>query len=111
LVLIDVVASGVITTLAFVAQNMRDGNHKAGDITEYFDQALSLWTMLSPLFVGKSETIAVWDFFIPSTLLTSIWTALILISTRAGPVRLNSFPRTISGFLPGSLQNAVFAAS
>jgi hypothetical protein len=30
---------------------------------------------------------------------------------RAGPVRLNRFPRTISGFLPGSLQIAVFAAA
>ena len=32
-------------------------------------------------------------------------------SYRAGPARLNSFPRTISGFLPGSSQNAVFAAA
>jgi putative transposase len=30
---------------------------------------------------------------------------------RAGPVCLNSFPRTISGFLPGSLLNAVIVAS
>jgi hypothetical protein len=30
---------------------------------------------------------------------------------RAGPVCLNRFPRTISGFPPGSLQSAVFAAS
>ena len=30
---------------------------------------------------------------------------------RAGPIRLNSFPRAISGFLPGSLQNAVFSAT
>jgi hypothetical protein len=33
------------------------------------------------------------------------------IVARAGPVRLNRFPRTISGFLPGSLQIAVFAAA
>jgi hypothetical protein len=30
---------------------------------------------------------------------------------RAGPVCLNNFPRTIRGFLPGSLQNAVFPAT